>query len=155
MSHTTTLRGVQITNPTAIQRAVADLVSQGIQIELLENATPRMYYKRQENEIGKCDYVLKIANSRYDVGLKWNAKEKQYDAIMDTWAGEVAGQIGATCPAPRDAGKQGEHAIGKFTQRYLLHAAKISAMNEGYSVIGENIGDDGAIQLELAVDNYA
>lgn len=151
MSHTTTLKGVQIKSASAIRKAVDDLIKSGIDMKLLENTKPRMYYSSQSNEIGNCEFVLRLNQSSYDVGLKWNEKEKQYDAYLDTWAGQVSGQIGATCAMPRGTDQQGEHAIGKFTQRYGLHAAKDAARAEGYDVIGETIDDDGTIHLELAV----
>lgn len=151
MSHTTTLSNITITNATAIRRAVEDLRQEGIEIELIENAIPRMYYQHQAREVGKCDFVLKLPKSQYDVGLKWNSKSKEYDVFLDTWAQQVSGQIGATCPMPSSDTAKGEHAIGRFTQRYGLHAAKIAAFEQGYDVIGETIDDDGNIQLQLAV----
>lgn len=150
MSHTTTLKGVQIKSQTAIRKAVADLQKEGVNITLKERAQPRMYYDHQAAAVGICDFVLSMPQSRYDVGLKWNEKEKQYDAILDTWGQDIRGQIGATCAMPADAGKIGEHAIGRFTQRYAVNAAKEAASAQGYYVEGETIADDGSIHLVLA-----
>lgn len=150
MSHTTTLKGVQIKSASAIRKAVEDLKAEGVNISLVENATPRMYYREQEREIGKCEFVLKMPQASYDVGLKWNEKEKQYDAILDTWANSVHSQIGASCPMPMSAGEKGEHAIGRFTQRYGVNAAKEAASAQGYYVDGETVDEDGNIQLVIA-----
>lgn len=149
MSHTTTLKGVQIKSASAIRTTVQDLKNQGIDISLATNEVPRMYYREQEREIGKCEFVLKLGNSRYDVGLKWNEKEQQYDAFLDTWAGSIKNAIGASCAMPRDAGEQGEHAIGLFSQRYGINAAKEAASAAGYYVEREFIDEDGTVQLEL------
>ena len=152
MSHTTTLKGVQIKDRRCIEAAVADLKREGINIELLRNATPRMYYREQEREIGVCDYVLKLPGSRYDVGLKWNAKDNQFDALLDTFAGDISRSIGAACPLPRDEyGREGEHAIGRFTQRYGVNAARFAAQAQGYYVEGETVDESGAVQLVIAL----
>lgn len=152
MSHTSTIKGVQIKDARAIRAAVEDLRSEGVRIELIENATPRMYYHHQEAEVGNCEFVLKLPGSRYDVGLKWNKEEGQYDAYLDTWAGEIRNAIGATCALPSDQyGREAEHAIGRFTQRYGINAAKQAAMAQGYYVESEQVDPEtGAVNLVIA-----
>jgi hypothetical protein len=150
MSHTSTIKGVQIKSKWAIKQAVADLVKEGIDVKLVENAMPRMYYTRQAQAVGKCDFVLKLGNARYDVGLKYNKETQEYDAILDTWASSISSQIGASCQLD-DHSREAEHAIGKFTQRYGVNAAKEAARNMGYDILGETVDDDGTVHLELNV----
>ena len=148
MSHTTTLKGIAIKDTTAIEQAVADLQAKGVSISLLRDTTPRMYFREQEREIGVCEYVLKLPG-RYDVGLKWDAEKQEYTAYMDTWGGDVRNAIGAACPLPStDRDREGEHAIGAFTQRYGVNAAKNQAAAQGYMVT-ERAAEDGTIHLEV------
>lgn len=149
MSHTSTIKGIQLKDARAIEAAVADLIREGVKITLLTNTKPRMYYASQANEIGNCEYVLRLDKSRYDVGLKWDEKKGEYTAYLDTWAGEVSGQIGATCSLD-DRSRQAEHAIGRFTQRYGVNAAKNAANAQGFYVEGETIDEAGNVQLVIA-----
>lgn len=151
MSHTTTLRGIKMTDAHAIEQAVADLKAKGISISLLKNAKPRMYYAHQAAEVGNCDYVLKLPG-RYDVGFKKDAKTGEYVVFMDTWGGDIKNAIGAACPLSQDQyDRAGEHAIGQFTQRYGVNAAKNEARNNGLFVT-ETMSDTGEIQL--VVEGY-
>ena len=95
MSHTSKV-GLNIVNEKDIRGAVELLKNQGVEIELIEDAIPRMYFKHQETETGECDFVLKLNNSRYDVGLKYNHKTKKYDAEYDPWGDDIKNVIGYT-----------------------------------------------------------
>ncbi len=149
MSHTTTIKGVHITNADAIRLAVNDLRARGIDIALKTNATPRMYYREQEREVGKCEFVLSLPKGHYDVGLKWNADTNQYDPVFDEYMGDVSNNIGATCPIPADLGESGNAAIGQFTQLYGRHATRMAAQAQGYMVEQDYIDADGVVQMIL------
>ena len=149
MSHTTTLKGVKIMDRRAIEQAVADLKKDGVNVILRQNAKPRMYYSHQADEVGLCDYVLHLPNSRYDVGLKWNEKSKEFDAIMDEWGGDIRNAIGAVCPLD-DQNRSAEHAIGRFSQRYGINAAKNLAHAQGYYP-QERVAEDGTVHLEISL----
>jgi hypothetical protein len=131
--------------------AVAHLKQQGINCELLENAKPRMYYSNQE---GVCDFVLRLSDGNYDVGFKFDQTTGEYVAVLDTWNGYVANQIGAdraTCPIPTTPEGRTQHAMGKFLQEYGLHAAINAATEDGMIVNGYTKDEKGNYQLELAV----
>lgn len=149
MSHTTTLKGVKIMDRKAIEQAVTDLKAAGVKVELKLNAVPRMYYDHQQAEVGKCDYVLHLPQSRYDVGLKWNEKAKEFDVIFDEFMGDVRNQIGAACPLDNQD-RKAEHAIGRFSQRYGVNAAKNMARSQGYFPV-EKTAADGTVHLEIAL----
>lgn len=148
MSHTTTLKGVDIKDVSAIRSAVNNLRAKGINVELVENATPRMYYDHQAADVGQCDFVLKLSNSPYDVGLKKNADGK-YEAVFDEWANKVGGQIGASCPMPNTPEGRAQHAIGQFLQEYAKEAATNAAVSQGYQVEDTTIDDDGTVHLTI------
>jgi len=149
MSHVTTLKGVVIRDVAAMRQAVRDLKAQGVSCDLLENAKPRMYYKHQETPH---DFVLRIPNSKYDLAFA-KQDDGTYAPAFDEWAGEVKGQIGATCPMPDTREGKVQHQIGQFMQRYAVNAAKNEAAAQGYVVEGEMPADEnGDIQLLLAVN---
>jgi hypothetical protein len=146
MSHTTTLQGIKMVDAKAIRQSVEDLIAEGINIVLKENAVPRMYYEHQARDVGKCEFVLSLPKARYDVGLKLNKDTGEYEAIFDEFMGSVAGQIGATCTWTPEMNK-GEHAIGRFSQRYGVNAFKNEAKKHGMSVT-EKCLPSGEIVLE-------
>lgn len=151
MSHTTKISAVQIKDAAAIRKAVQTLQNRGVKVELKENVKPRMYYERQANEIGNCDFVLHLPNGRFDVGLKKDAKTGIYDVFMDEWDGIVAKDLKAACPVPRNAEEKALWAIGAFSQEYAKEAAINAAMNAGYYVESANVdAKTGEVALVLA-----
>jgi hypothetical protein len=151
MSHTSIIKGIELRDARAIEQAVADLRAKGVEIELRINETPRMYYESQAREVGVCDYVLRLGKSRYDVALKRNPMTGTYDVFLDTWGGDIAGAIGATCPLPRDEyARAAEHAIGQFVQRYGVNVSKNQARQAGYEIT-EMVDESGTVHLMVAV----
>lgn len=148
MSHTTTLKNVAIRDVNALRQAVADLQAEGVNCELVENATPRMYYDKQGQ---KCEYMLKLNDGSYDVGFKAQ-EDGSYAPVMDTWGGHVGGQVGAdvnVCPMPSSEEGKAQHCIGKFMQSYSKNAAVNAAIQQGYSVEGTEVDGDGNVHLTL------
>lgn len=133
MSHTTTIRGVKIRDEQAIRAAVRELREQGIKVDLLENAKPRMYSEPQANAVGTCAYVLRLENSRYDVALK-KQEDGTFAPVFDEWANQVGSQLGSACPSPYTSEGKAQHQIGKFMQAYGKHAVINKARSMGQSV---------------------
>lgn len=146
MSHTTTIRGVKITDIAALRSAVAELQAQGVNCTLMENTKPRMYYANQH---GVCPYVLRLDNSPYDVGFD-QQEDGSYVPVFDEWAGKVRGQIGATCPLPNTEEGRAQHAIGRLMQGYAKHAAMNAALAQGYMIESCETDQQGNVQLVLA-----
>lgn len=149
MSHTTTIDGISITDPTAIRKAVDNLRNRGVNISLVENATPRMYYSHQEKEVGVCDFVLKLPDAKYDVGLK-KQEDGSFAPIFDEWANSVGGQIGGQCSIPQTAEEKSLWAVGAFSQEYNKEAAIAAAQAQGYSVQSATTDTDGNVNLVFA-----
>lgn len=152
MSHTTTLKAVQIRDLDALRAAVAELQASGVNCELVQDAVPGMYYGTQHS---KCDYVLKFPEAtyggkRYDLGFDRQA-DGSYAMVFDDWQSTLRNQIGAACPLPDTAEGKAQHAVGRFTQAYAKHAAMNAAMAQGYMVEGTEIDQDGNVHLTLAV----
>ena len=152
MSHTTTINNVVIRDVSALRRAVEELQAKGVQCSLLENAKPRMYYTRQEEQ---CDFVLRLDNARYngknyDIGFQKQA-DGTYSAIFDEWGNAVAGEIGATCPMPGTPEAQSQWHIGQLLQGYAKFAAMNAAAAQGYIVESATMDADGNVNLEIAV----
>lgn len=108
MSHSTTIKTVPISSRGALRAAVAELQqSHGINIELVENEKPRMYYSDQiaKQIVGKegadefefnsdpdvCDFVIKVPGSYYDIGLLRNAGGGYTPVFDDYSGGSVSG----------------------------------------------------------------
>lgn len=149
MSHTSTIKGIAITDPAVMNKAVQNLQAKGVNCSLIQNATPRMYYRHQEAEVGVCDFVLKLPNAKYDVGFK-KQDDGSYAAIFDEWANSVAGQVGATCAIPTTPEERSLWAIGQFAQEYAQEAAIKAAAAQGYMVQSANTDADGNVNLVLA-----
>ncbi|QIG76107.1 DUF1257 domain-containing protein [Rhizobium phage RHph_I4] len=145
MSHTTTLKGVQIKDVSALRAAVAELIQQGVNCALLENAKPRMYYGNQH---GNCDFVLNLKDSQYDVGFD-KQKDGSYAPVFDEWSNHVSSKLGASCPLPNTPEGRAQHQIGKLLQSYQKHVAINAAVMAGYSVAGTEVDDKGNIQLVI------
>jgi hypothetical protein len=121
MSHSTTIKTVPISSQSALRAAVSELQNRGIEIELLENEKPRMYYANQikkqivGNEAAKtfdfnedpdvCDFVLKVPGSYYDIGLLRNADGSGYTPVFDDYTG------GPVSGAPTTAAMRGLKSI--------------------------------------------
>jgi hypothetical protein len=153
MSHTTTIKGVPLKSVSAIRSAVNNLAAKGINIGLAENAVPRMYYSDQfKRDTGKsrAELVLQLPGSKYDVGLSLQ-EDGTYQPVLDTWAGSVSGQIGATCPVPSSPEGRAQHAIGQFMQEYAKEAAIEAAVMAGHTVESCTVDAEGNVQLKIAV----
>lgn len=148
MSHTTTIKNVPIRDTRALKSAVADLQAAGVACELVENQKPRLYSAAQSNDLGNCEYVLRLPNSRYDVGFKKQA-DGTYAPVTDTWGGDVSKNIGATCPVPNSEEGRAQHAIGRLMQAYTKHATLNYASDHGMMVENSTVGADGQITLTL------
>ncbi len=146
MSHTTKLNNVVIRDVSALKQAVAALKAKGINCELLENETPRMY---SSNQGDSCDYVLRLNDGKYDVGFQ-KQKDGTYVPVLDTWSDYVSKQIGATCPMPNTSEGRAQHAIGQFMQEYSKAATVNAAMQKGYIVESTETDAEGNIHLTLS-----
>jgi len=151
MSHTTTIRAVPIRDTRALKSAVADLRAQGVKCELVENQKPRLYSQGQANDLGNCEYVLRLQESRYDVGFKKQA-DGSYAAVTDLWGGDVGKNIGARCPMPTTEEGRAQHGIGRLMQEYTKHATLNYASDHGMMV--ENTTMDAAGQLVLTLGGF-
>lgn len=146
ISHTTTLTGIEIKDERAIELAVDELHNDGVNITLMRNTAPRMYFGQQHPA---CDITLRMDDARYDLGLN-RVEDGSFEPVFDAWAGEVAGQIGANCPMPNTAEGRAQHAIGRFTQTYAKHAAIRAAEAQGYAVERVDQLEDGSINVVIA-----
>lgn len=130
MSHTTTLKSVAINDIVALEEAVTFLKERGLDAELIQDAKPRMYY---ENQYGKCDYVLRLKNSPYDIGFAKQA-DGSYAPVFDSWNGYLQSQIGnpSSCKIPTTAEEREAAAVASLLNAYGVHAAKRQLESEGY-----------------------
>ena len=151
MSHTSKIQNAAIRDVEAMEKAAADLQSEGINCSLVRDAKPRMYYGNQGE---KCDYVLKLHDGDYDVGFMLQ-EDGTYAPHLDTWGGHVGNQIGADvqyCPMPNSEEGRARHAIGKFMQLYNKNMLINTAVQQGHTV--ENVWLDqttGEYQVEVGV----
>jgi hypothetical protein len=145
MSHTTEIKGIVFNDMVALQLAVIELNAAGIACSLQENAKPRAYYSAQEG-MGVAPYMLKLDNSRYDVGFYEDTELKGYVARTDLFGGDVARQLGVAAAA---GGNPQQAAMGKLYQGYAVSAACRQAAKQGYRVRRQT-KPDGTIQLIMS-----
>lgn len=143
MSHTSTIKAIQIQSISALRAAIAELNTTGAGLTLVENAVPRAYYQNQSG-MGKADYVVQVANCPYDIGLYKN-ESGGYEARTDFYAGHVAKVLGAACTKPEN---REQAQMGKLFQMYAIHAATEVARRKGHSV-RRITKSDGTVQLEV------
>lgn len=145
MSHTTEIKSVVVSDVAALGTAVQALQREGVDIQLLRDAKPRMYY---ENQHGVCDYVVRLGGSRYDIGFQKQA-DGTYAPVMDLWQGDISKQIGANCPLPHTEEGRAQHAIGRLMQKYAEHAVGNAARKQGFSVERTFTDKEGNVQVVI------
>lgn len=132
MSHTTTLRSVKITDIEAVRQAIDFLVERSngkLKISLIENAVPRMYYPDQ---YGKCDYVVKLGNSRYDIGLAKQA-DGTFALVYDAWQGDIRKQVGDPMNVThKEADMAAACDVASLLNAYGVFAAQRQLYEQGY-----------------------
>jgi len=143
MSHTATIKTLMLSDKHAITAAIAELKTKGVNCELLENAVPRAYYKDQKG-MGAADMVIKLNDSKYDVGL-YKTADGTYESRCDFWDGQIEKQLGVV-PGKDDSRDQAK--LGKFYRSYAAHAASRAAIQKGYQVNRVD-NKDGSIQLTV------
>lgn len=144
MSHTASVKSIKIQSITALRSAIAELATQGIQISLIENAVPRAYFPDQSG-MGLAPYVVKLANSPYDIGL-YQDEKGGYEARTDFFAGHIEKQLGAKATSEESA----EQArMGKLFQMYGVHATMEAARKKGH-MVRRISKQDGTIALEVS-----
>lgn len=146
MSNTTRINSVIIDNENFIRAAVKQLAKLGVNITLAQNVRPRMYYNKKGQygyqDVGNCEFVLKLNNCSFDVGMKWNEQAQTYEFIFDAHASEVHRQIGLDISKYRgvvkDNGKvwsQEElnvgHNLGQFVKEYNMELFRNDAVSQG------------------------
>lgn len=147
MSHTSTVKSIRIQSVSALRAAVAELATKGIRCSLVENAVPRAYYPNQQG-LGQADFVLKLDDCKYDIGL-YKTADGSYEARTDFFAGSVEKVIGAPASCPESA----EQArMGKLFQAYGVHAAMEAARKKGHMVSRRDM-PDGKVKLEVTGAN--
>lgn len=145
MSHTTSIKGIEILSASAVARAVAFMQSKGVAVELKHNTKARAYYNNQEGMDKPAELCLHLPTARYDVGLYLN-KEGSYEPRFDVFMGEVHKHLGAK-GSDRNSNNHVEH-IGGFLQEYAVAAAELSAESQGKYV--QRIEQkDGTVQLAI------
>jgi hypothetical protein len=143
MSHTSTIKAIKIQSITALQAAIAELNQMGVRLTLAPNATPRAYFPNQPG-LGKADYVIQLADAKYDIGL-YKDGDNGYEARTDFWAGSVEGILGAPARTPENALQA---KMGRLFQMYGVMATMEQCRRKGQTV-RRLTKQDGTIALEI------
>lgn len=80
--------------------------------------------------MGKADFVIKLDNSKYDVGL-YRQEDGTYEARTDFWGQHVERVLGAPASKPENAVQA---KLGKLYQAYGIQAAMSQARSKGLNV---------------------
>lgn len=143
MSHTSEISAVAIVDIQALELTIAELNKAGVRCSLHKNVKPRAYYPNQPG-MGVAPYMVKLDDSRYDIGLYENGKGG-YVARTDLFGVDIAKLLGAK-PTGKETPEQA--ALGKFYQGYAVNAAVRQAAKQGYRVT-RNTQADGTVQLVM------
>lgn len=146
MSHTSTIASVVINDITALRLTIAELKGQGVKCELLENAVPRAYFPQQSGMDTPAKYVVKLEDSKYDVGLYARDGKPGLEARTDFFAGYVEKVLGL----PAGLGPGEAHKMGRLLQTYAKHATIRQAAQQGHRV-GQTVLPDGTVQLTITM----
>lgn len=146
MSHTTTIKNLLITDQSALRAAIVELQGQGVECDLLEDMIPRGYYENQSG-LEKAPLVLRLQDSRYDIGFYPNEEQTGLEARTDFFGGDIERQLGVK-PGKGDDREQAK--MGKLYQLYAIHAATAAAVRQGHAVNRVN-NADGSVQLQVQV----
>ncbi len=144
MSHTTTIRGIKITDVNALNGAVKELAKGGMKIALLKDAKPRSYSTNQSG-MGVADYVIQLGDATYDVGL-YKQEDGSYQPRTDFYNGSVARVLGGKASKK---GNEAQAQLGKLFQMYGVVAATNKARLQGYTVRRMVNKESGQIKLEV------
>ena len=147
MSHTTKIKDSAIKDVKAIRTAVQRLkIKRGVNCSLLENTTPRMYYRGQSE---KCDFVLKLHDSKYDVGFN-KQEDGSYEVMMDTWDGQVKSQLGGDWKSLEGRESSTRKHIGKFYEEYAIAEVQNACAYDGdLSFEDFHVDDEGRIHMAM------
>lgn len=143
MSHTTAIKAVKLQSVTALQAAVDELRTKGVGIAMVPDATPRAYFSGQAG-MGKADFVLKLDQSKYDIGL-YKQEDGSFEARTDFYGGDIERILGGKAVKPENT----EQArMGRLFQTYAIHAAMEAARKKGL-MTRRLEKEDGTVQLEI------
>jgi hypothetical protein len=89
MSHIS-MQKTALDDATSVKGACEDM---GLKIR--ENDRP-VYYNGRRADV-KCDYVISLPGTSYEVGLKFNPMTKTFDLYYDKYQGHVENVLGKNC----------------------------------------------------------
>lgn len=143
MSHTSEVSNILFADIPALQATIAELNSIGIKCSLEKGGTPRAYYSNQEG-MGPADYVIRLQEAPYDIGLYKVAGKNAYAARTDLFMGHVSKILGVKAGKPGETPQQ--LALGKLYQTYAIQAATRKAVAQGNTVQRVH-NADGSVRL--------
>lgn len=143
MSHTTAIDSIVFSDIDALTAAVKELAASGVKCSLEKNATPRAFYQNQAG-LGPAPYVLRLHDSRYDIGFYPREGKQGFEARTDLFGGDIAKVLGTNSVKPGET--QMQAALGKLNQTYAIHAATRAATKKGMNVRRIN-GENGDVRL--------
>lgn len=138
MSHTTKINAIEIRDVAAVAAAIKDMIADGKKLELIANAKPRAYFNNQ-NGMGQADFVVKLHNAPYDLGL-YKQEDGSYEIRTDFWAGKVERELGVK---PFQTPQQ---KLGQFYQAYST-AVVMNKLKASGKMVSRIKAKDGSVKL--------
>lgn len=152
MSHTTRITGLELRSVTAIEAAVGKLKAGGVDVELLRNAHPRMYFGSQNDQLGLCDLVLKVNRAKYDLGMKLNNETGEYELFFDEYMNSIRDQIGMKAIPKTATADQARIAhVRDFVLNYNKSLVEEQAASQGIFDMSTSVNDKGHTVMEMQV----
>ena len=147
MSHTSTVSSIVIVDVDALKAAIAELKSNGVPCELLENMVPRAYYPNQQGLNQPARYILRLNGAPYDVAFYQNEAKSGYEARADFFGGGIEKHLGVK----QEEGVPADQCrLGKLYNLYAVHATMRQAVRKGYKVSRVNKPDGSTVVVAAA-----
>lgn len=148
MSHNVLIKNVKITSIRALQRAVDELKTEGVNVSLVETNRFRTY----QGQPNRCDYCIALPGERHDVGLV-KQEDGSYLPYYDPYGMSRNGN-GISCQLNENVSYNANEilrsTIGKLLQRYSTCVAEDAFADSGQWCSRE-VNENGDIVLTAEV----
>src|SRR5258706_2983619 len=144
MSHLVSIKEIVFVDIDALKMAIEELQNNGIACGLQQNVTAKSLFKAQRK---KYDWVIKLDDSPFDVGLYMDKDKGGYVPKVDLMGDHVSYLLGIV---PREGEDRNKCSLAKLNRLDATHAAMRAAIKAGHTVQRIN-NRNGSIQLTVTM----
>lgn len=150
MSHNVQISGIKINNLDALDKACAELRSEGVNVSLERGKGARSLKFRTFTYIKSndptADHVIRLPDAAYDIGLI-RQPAGHYEPVYDDMLGVSVPSPIACSYIPGEATNKG-HALGKLMQRYTAVVTEMEGRRRGF-MTRRVTNKDGGLEIVM------